>query len=300
MKKLFLGLSLVTMLFASSCTNNNESEKFTVGKELSDSISQNYGSVVGYQVYSELENMSDSTFKSAQAKADVIKGIRTVLAQADNQAISVGMQIGLSMLREINNYESQGVEFDRAVVLAQFADAFTSDSLDHETMRGFQIELNRLLNEVEKLNEELKLAKLAEAPEAQQNERAGKAFIDNLKATDPEVKVTESGLAYKITQAGDNSVEITDNTLLVVNYKGTFIDGEVFDASAEGEPATFSPGGVIPGFSEGLKLLGKGAKATLYIPGELAYGVRGVPQAGIGPNQTLIFEVEIVDIKNAE
>ena len=80
----------------------------------------------------------------------------------------------------------------------------------------------------------------------------------------------------------------------VVKYKGQLIDGTVFDSNDEG--ATLSPRGTVPGFAEGLAMMKKGAKYVLYIPGELAYGVDGQPQAGIGPNATLVFEVEAVEV----
>ncbi len=79
-----------------------------------------------------------------------------------------------------------------------------------------------------------------------------------------------------------------------MKYKGQLIDGTVFDSNDEG--ATLSPRGTVPGFAEGLAMMKKGAKYVLYIPGELAYGVDGQPQAGIGPNATLVFEVEAVEV----
>ena len=85
--------------------------------------------------------------------------------------------------------------------------------------------------------------------------------------------------------------------MVQVNYIGRLTDGTVFDQSPDGQPATFSPAGVIPGFSEGLKMLGVGGKAILYIPGNLAYGSQGVPQAGIGPDQMLVFEIEVAGVK---
>ena len=110
------------------------------------------------------------------------------------------------------------------------------------------------------------------------------------------MKVAESGLAYVIEVPGvDPKPEA--NATVEVNYTGKLIDGTVFDTTDGRGPATFNLQGVVPGFREGIMLLGKGGKATLYIPGSLAYGVNGAPQAGIGPNQLLIFDVELLDIK---
>lgn len=108
--------------------------------------------------------------------------------------------------------------------------------------------------------------------------------------------VTSSGLGIVIENEGDSTRADYDSNV-VLHYRGTLPDGRVFDSSYDrGMPAEFSPAQVVPGFGEGIRMLGKGGKATLYIPSKLAYGPRGVPQAGIGPNQNLIFEIEILDI----
>ena len=89
-----------------------------------------------------------------------------------------------------------------------------------------------------------------------------------------------------------------DSDTVVVNYKGTLIDGKEFDNSyTRGEPLSFRLDGVIPGWTEGLKNIKKGGKIKLVIPPELAYGKAGVP--GIPPNSTLVFDVELLDVKPA-
>ena len=105
---------------------------------------------------------------------------------------------------------------------------------------------------------------------------------------------TKSGLSYKIIEKGYGS-KITDDDYVDVAYKGYLIDGTVFDDS-NGEYREFKVNDVVPGFAEGLKLLNKGGKAIFYIPGNLGYGVKGQPYAGIGPNEMLIFEVEIDNV----
>ncbi len=125
-------------------------------------------------------------------------------------------------------------------------------------------------------------------------ERGQQFLKDN--ATKDGVKTTASGLQYKITKEGTGSApKATDN--VVVHYKGTTIDGKEFDSSYKrGEPATFPLNRVIKGWTEGLQLIKEGGKATLYIPSELAYGKRGAG-ADIGPDETLIFEVELLKIQ---
>ena len=123
----------------------------------------------------------------------------------------------------------------------------------------------------------------------------GQAFLKE-NATKEGVKTTSSGLQYKITKEGTGKNPKATDTV-VVHYKGTTIDGKEFDSSYKrGEPTEFPLNAVIKGWTEGLMYVSEGGKATLYIPSELAYGKRGAGGA-IGPDETLIFEVELVKIK---
>ena len=109
--------------------------------------------------------------------------------------------------------------------------------------------------------------------------------------------VTESGLSYKVINKGDGKVHPKENSTVTVHYTGMLMDGTIFDSSIQrGEPATFPLNRVIPGWTEGVQLMVVGDKWTFIIPSNLAYGANGIPQAGIGPNATLIFEVELLEI----
>lgn len=126
------------------------------------------------------------------------------------------------------------------------------------------------------------------------HEKIGADFLA-ANATKDGVKTTASGLQYKIIRQGDGESPSAEDTV-VVHYKGTFVDGSQFDSSHErGRPAEFPLNGVIPGWTEGLQLLKEGGKAELYIPGNLAYGPRG--RGEIPPSATLIFEVELLEIR---
>ena len=130
--------------------------------------------------------------------------------------------------------------------------------------------------------------------QAAENKVAAEKFFNELKNRKG-ISTTASGLMYEVISEGSGASPKPADTV-VVNYKGTLIDGTSFDASAPGKPAEFVLEQVIPGWVEGLQLMKKGGKAKFYIPSDLAYGDEGRPGA-IPPAAPLIFEVELVDIK---
>jgi FKBP-type peptidyl-prolyl cis-trans isomerase len=135
----------------------------------------------------------------------------------------------------------------------------------------------------------------ATAKASEENMKEGEAFLAANKTKDG-VVTTATGLQYKILTAGTGAKPTKDDTV-VCNYKGTFIDGKEFDSSYKrGQPAEFPVGHVIPGWTEALQMMPVGSKWQLVIPSDLAYGTRGAGGA-IGPNQTLVFEVELISIK---
>lgn len=126
--------------------------------------------------------------------------------------------------------------------------------------------------------------------------KADNEYIEKLKA-DADVKTTESGLMYKITELGTGVKPLAEDTV-VVHYEGSQVDGKVFDSSFErNEPASFPLNGVIAGWTEGFQLMPAGSKFELYIPGELAYGPRNA-QSG-RPSGLLIFKCELLEVKKA-
>ncbi len=122
----------------------------------------------------------------------------------------------------------------------------------------------------------------------------GKAFLAENGRREG-VKTLPSGLQYKILKEGDGK-KPTDSDTVVVNYRGTLINGTEFDSSKPGQPATLEVFKVIPGWREALKLMPMGSKWQLFVPPELAYGAWGAGPA-IGPNETLIFELELLAVK---
>ena len=112
----------------------------------------------------------------------------------------------------------------------------------------------------------------------------------------PGVQTTASGLQYQVVSEGAGPKPKAEDVVRV-HYKGTMLDGETFDSSYDrGEPATFPLSAVVPGWQEGLQLMPVGSKFKLWIPGKLGYGDKVPPGAPIGPNETLVFDVELLEI----
>jgi len=157
-----------------------------------------------------------------------------------------------------------------------------SDQEVNEIMSAFQKEMTA------KYEENMK--KLTE-----KNKKEGEAFLAENKKK-PGVKTTPSGLQYKVIKAGTGKKpKLTDT--VTTHYRGTLLNGTEFDSSYRREkPASFPVNGVIPGWTEALQLMEEGAKWQLFIPPNLAYGERGAGRE-IGPNSTLIFEVELISIQ---
>lgn len=149
--------------------------------------------------------------------------------------------------------------------------------------------INEFFTELQKKQQEQAAAMAAV------NEKAGQDFLlENGKRV--EVKTTPSGLQYEVLKEGDGA-QPTAGDRVTVHYTGKLIDGTVFDSSVDrGEPATFGVTQVIPGWVEALQLMKAGAKWRLFIPSALAYGPQGAGGV-IGPNQTLIFDVELISVE---
>jgi len=129
----------------------------------------------------------------------------------------------------------------------------------------------------------------------EKNKKEGEGFLAENKKKEGVVTLP-SGLQYKVMKEGTGRTP-GENDVVVVNYKGTLIDGTEFDSSyRRGKPENLPVNGVIPGWTEALQLMQVGAKWQLFVPSSLAYGERGAGR-DIGPNATLIFEIELISIQ---
>lgn len=298
MKKILAVCGIAATLLASSCSKSGSSDAADQG--FADSLSTYLGMTQGMRLSSDYNTIPDEQ-KEALKKDDILRGFKQVImTDTTQQGYLTGLSFGLQLAGQLYRYEQAGIPVDRAKVYEAYSKAFNSDSISVEEMREAQTTFQMLAQQAQQkimeyyqAQEEAAKAAKENSPEAKENKEKGAAFIKDAIAKDPSIKTTESGLAYKVISEGTGeTVGKTGNA--VVKYKGQLIDGTVFDSNDQG--VTLSPRGTVPGFAEGLAMMNKGAKYVLYIPGELAYGVDGQPQAGIGPNSTLVFEVEAVEV----
>lgn len=206
----------------------------------------------------------------------------TLKTPKDKTSYAMGMNIGTGLRK-------QSIDIDPAIFARGLKDSFTNGKmlLTEEEARTL---LTQLQSDVRKKQQEL--AQLA----GEAYKKQGLAFLEANK-TKEGVVTLPSGLQYKVLQEGTGPKPAAGD-MVVCNYRGTLLDNTEFDSSYKrGQPATFPVSGVIKGWTEALQLMPVGSKWQIFVPSELAYGERGAGGGQIGPNSTLIFEVELLSIQ---
>jgi FKBP-type peptidyl-prolyl cis-trans isomerase len=232
------------------------------------------------QPASPSKSQPSAATKRAPAKAAPL----TLKTQKEKASYALGMNFGTGLRK-------QAIDVDPAFLVRGLRDSFSNGKtlLTEDEARAV---LTQLQSEVRKKQQDL-AQHLGDA-----NKKEGLAFLDANKTKDGVVALP-SGLQYKVLQEGTGPKPAPTDTV-VCNYRGTLLDSTEFDSSYKrGQPATFPVTKVIKGWTEALQLMPVGSKWQLFIPSELAYGERGAG-GQIGPNATLIFEVELLSIQNKD
>ncbi len=287
MKKIIFGLAAVAMLAMGSCSK--EQTATTGSNPLTDTISTTFGQYVGANLAMQCADFTP------EQKVEFLRALQSTLTTPSGEAAERGTMVGAQMLQTVQQFASHDqIEINRTAMLDGFKEVFNMDSVDYTTVMKYSNDFQTARQNYLEQAQQARAAEAAGSPEAIQNGRIAADYINNLKAQDSSVQTSTSGLVFKIENPGQGE-KPNANSTVAVKYTGRHLNGESFDASGD-TPATFNLNGVVPGFREGLMQIAKGGKATLYIPGNLAYGPEGMPQAGIGPNEMLVFDVELVDI----
>lgn len=210
----------------------------------------------------------------------------TVTPTYTNPKEALSYAIGVTTAR---NLAKDGVEIDLDVVLKGMKDAISGkrSMLSDAEIRSL---MNSLVTDMRQ-----KYTASRQAAE-DTNRKRGEAFRASF-AKEPGVQQLPSGVLYKVLAAGKGAAPQDEDTV-VVNYRGTLVDGKEFDLSPAGKPVSFKLAQLIPGWKDALHQMSKGAHWKIVVPSDLAYSTRGIG-TDIGPNETLVFDVELVDVKSA-
>ncbi|USH02695.1 FKBP-type peptidyl-prolyl cis-trans isomerase [Grimontia kaedaensis] len=224
--------------------------------------------------------------ETAKVEAPVAAESVTFATEDDKAAYAIGASLAQYLKANLDQQEELGLSLSNDLVLQGVQDAFADKS--KLTEEEAQLALQALDQRVAQLAQEKAQEKAAEAVKTGEDFRAQFAKTEGVNTTD-------SGLMYLVETMGEGNKPAAEDTV-VVHYKGTLTDGTQFDSSYDrNQPATFPLNRVIPGWTEGVQLMPVGSKFKFVIPPELAYGSQDTP--AIPANSTLVFEVELLEIK---
>ena len=240
---------------------------------LTDSLSSIMGTVDGFKIRYAFSKQ-DADFEQ------LFKGIEYSFEQEYDKTAAIE-QAGIEIVQIFNDTQERAhMPLNKDLFMEHLISGLSVESFDEEENRTLDEKIDSLIERVAGLS-----------PDGIANKKAGEAYMEQLRK-DQSFKFTKSGLAYKMLKGGNGKNSTEDDGVKVVNYVGKHLDGTVFDSS-EGEPMPRIKY-EIKGVSEMLQLMKPGDKAIVVIPSNLAYGA--IPNNyAIGPNETLIFEIEIID-----
>ena len=240
---------------------------------LIDSLSSAIGTVSGFYLRNNLDSQ-DSDLEQ------VIKGLEYGAGQEGDDISMAYTQVGIQIVQALDFFQERTrMPLNKDLFMEHLTRGLSVAAIDEEEYRTLNDKIEMWMERVAELS-----------PESIANKKAGEAYMEQLRK-DKSFKFTKSGLAYRVLKKGKGE-KFTEDDVVNTIYVAKHLDGTEFDSS-DGEPMPLSTNQVIPGFAEMLQLMKPGGKAIVVIPGNLAYGAMGV--GDLGPNETLIFEIETVD-----
>lgn len=295
-KLIFASAALAAMSLTSCGGSGSTIPEKSEPQNFGDSVAMAQGIIEGSQLLEQYLMIPDS-LRGNLDKTKYLAGMQFILDADTSKDFHQGMIVALNMLNGIEAASQAGVDINKKVLLAYFADAFLADSLDHSKIEELSPQLGTIMSRFQEKMQEYQYTQRAKMQFEfdrmfQRNVADGKAFIEAQKTIDPELKTTASGLVYKVVEQGTGKVAKVGETVNVA-YTGKLTNGNTFSAS-EGQFVPFTiDENLIPGFKEALTMFPAGTKAYIILPQEIAYADR-VDQ-GLEPGSTLIFEIEIAE-----
>ncbi len=219
----------------------------------------------------------DATAQPDEAAQNPMQAGLPSIASKEDISFSIGYTIGADMVQRGADIDADELVQGTRAGLGVQESRLTPDQVS-QSLYSFQMQMQQ-----------------QHFAKAQDNLERGLAYLKQ-NGQKEGVTTTDTGLQYKVIKSGDGETPTIDDTV-AARYRGTLTDGTEFDSSPDQEPVAFPVGRVIPGWTEALLMMKVGDKWELTIPADLAYGEAGAPQGNIGPNEVLIFDIELVEIK---
>ena len=244
---------------------------------LIDSLSSTMGTVYAFSMRNEI-GITDADLEQ------FFKGFEYGFEQEYDETSAIEQEAGITIVQIFDKIQERAnMPLNKGLFMEHLISGLSIESFDEEEYRTLNENIDPLIELIERVAEL--------SPESIANKKAGEAYMEQLRK-DKSFKFTKSGLAYKMLKKGKGK-KFTEDDVVNTIYVGKHLDGTVFDSS-EGEPMPLTIKLEIEGVYEMLQLMKPGGKAIVVIPSNLAYGIRPINDA-IGPNETLIFEIETVD-----
>lgn len=295
MKKVIFALAASAMVLVTSCGGEKAPKGDFSPEEtqLGDSLALTFGQYQGAQSLAQVNRMlpmMPEHKRTAFNKEEFLKGLELVMTtDSANIAFLFGLQQGLQMHGILDT--DLGVPVDGKAIVASFSKVFNDTAMAQETLAKYEVEFQKISERVQDNMRKKEEAKALETEEAKENIAAGEKYMADRIAEG--YSKSSTGLVYKIINPGD-SAKVGENDVVRLSYVGKRLNGEEFDSSM-GEAQRRSVANFIPGFREGLSLLGKGGQAIIVVPGDLGYGATG--RGPIGKMEAMVFEITVEDVE---
>ncbi len=256
-----------------------------------DSMTTAYGELTGAFLGRQIAMSAkyDSIFVE---KEDFLNGLHIALSQERSDDFVAGMNAGIQIGEDLKRLKAQGAVLDRATIVRLIDKYVMGDTVSEKELSKMQRTMTKYSEQLEKKVQKRNEIDACNSPQGVANNNAGKNYAKAFMAN-PDAKKTESGLLAVVENVGTAAIDMTKPLLVNITLK--HVNGEVF---ASQENYIMMPEGQLPGITEALGLLGIGGKGSFVLPPELGYGVLGMQQAGVGPMEWLMVDLEVV--KNVE
>ena len=289
-----LVLAAMTATAAVSCGNgqaSGEHNDSVVSNETNDSVMTYYGRAIGGNILSQLDTYARETGDTLD-KEEYLAGLQYLLSEERSEDFLSGIAGTLKILGDMEGFKKMGMTFDREKVLAELRASLMADSAVATKIQSDNEVLGRLLQGISAAAEKRRQDAVRKSPEAVKNDRTGAAAAAKARKENAGAVKTASGIVAIVETKGSGT--IAEDAHMRLNMKSSHVDGKVWQSVDTDQVVV--PRGLPKGYAEAVKMLGVGGKGRFYIPGDLAFGPDGYADAGVGPMEWMVADIEVVSI----